>query len=363
MLVDLYIREGLLPRPAQVSFARDIHPILDRLSGLQWVNKAFAAVFGRGAPFDFADPVLLDRVARVHGAADVYKPLRLSIQNMFRDPSADRTDVLTTLPDPGAWPWLYGDSFDATPGDTDPNQYLAPDAEWLRRLDAWANGAFIPDWPPPPRPADIDGYPLPEQPMALDRAALDFCAADAFHPGIELTWPMRHMSIYSEPFRIRRQEEAEPNYGPTLDVPTVLGAHGPLHGQFAGSLSRWMLVPWQIDTGGCLSGYDERQWSDAPSFWPARVPNAVLSRENYRRAVDPTLSHDERVTAFAERRSWFDRLGTDPLLIGEFGAMGVLELLGANCRRMACTTRARSPSSRPPTPTKSSLPSNEESIH
>lgn len=330
VLVNLYIAEGLLPRPSQISFSSHIHPILDRLSGLQWVNKAFAAVFGHGAPFDFADPVLLARLARVHGDGDVYKPLRLSIQNMFRQPDVAGPEGTATSLHAGAWPWLYGDSFGTTPEGTDPNQYLSPDGEWLRWLDAWAEGRFVADWPPPPRPATIEAYPLSEQPAALDRAALEFCAADAFHPGVELTWPMRRLSIYSAPFRIRRREGPEPDYGPTLDVPTVLGANGPLHGQFAGSLSRWMLVPWQVDTGGCLSGYDERQWSDAPSFWPARVPNAVLSRENYRRAVDPSLPHDERVTAFAERRNWFDRLGPPAKLwgerlVGEFGAMGVLE--------------------------------------
>lgn len=329
VLTDLYISEGLLPRPKDVSFSRDIHPVLDRLSGLQWVNSAFAAVFGRGAPFDFTDPVLLDRISRVH-SPDVYRPLRLAIYNMFRDPTTATAGAPAALPDPGAWPWLYGDSFNAVRGDTDPRQYLAPEGERLRALKDWAKGTFIADWPAPPRPTDIDQYPLAEQPATLDRAALDFCAADAFHPGIELTWPMRHMSIYSEPFRIRRRQGPEPDYGSTLDVPTVLGSNGPLHGQFAGSLSRWMLVPWQIDTGGCLAGYDPKQWLDAPSFWPARVPNAVLAHENYRRAVDTAVSSKERTTAFAERRSWFHRLGQDSMkwgefLVDEFGAMGVLE--------------------------------------
>ena len=39
--------------------------------------------------------------------------------------------------------------------------------------------------------------------QGLDKAALHFCLADAFHPGCELTWPMRHASLYSAPFRIR----------------------------------------------------------------------------------------------------------------------------------------------------------------
>jgi hypothetical protein len=50
-----------------------------------------------------------------------------------------------------------------------------------------------PDWGTlPPVPVRIDDYPVEEQPAAFDRAALEVCAADAFHPGIELTWPMRN---------------------------------------------------------------------------------------------------------------------------------------------------------------------------
>lgn len=330
VLVDLYVANGWLPRPERVSFAEHVLPMLDRLSGLQWVNRSFASIFGKGAPFDFTDPVLIDRIARRHGAADVYRPLRESIVSMFRNVEAGPSGEAIMPADPGAWPWLYGDSFGTTPDGSDPNQYLFLEGERLRQLSAWADGDFVPDWPALARPTAIDAYPLAGQPAALDRGALDFCVADAFHPGIELTWPMRRLSIYAEPFRIRRATGDEPDYGPTLDVPTVLGAQGPLHGQFAGSLSRWMLLPWQIDTGGCLSGYDTGLRSDAPSFWPARVPNFVLSHDNYRRATDPTVPEVERVVAFVERRSWFDRLGPGAgdwgkRLIHEFGSMGVIE--------------------------------------
>ena len=91
-----------------------------------------------------------------------------------------------------------------------------------------------------------------------------------------------------------------------------------------------MLLPWQIDTGGCLAGYDDDLEFDAPSFWPARVPNHVLSHENYARATDLSLPREERVAAFTQRRSWFtplNSLGTEwgESLIGRFGTMGVIE--------------------------------------
>lgn len=326
VLVDLYVGNGWLPRPSQVSFARDIQPMLARLSGLQWVNAAFASVFGHGAPFDFASPALLDKLRR-HDEPDVHKPLRGAVFSMFRSVRGAGTGHRLLDAEPGTWPWLYGDSFDASPKNVDPDQFLALGGERLRMMKAWVRGDFVSDLAVP-EPTRIEEYPLELQPAALDRASLDFCVADAFHPGIELTWPMRHLSIYSEPFRIRRRQDPEADYGPTLDRQTALGAPGPLHGQFAGSLSRWMLVPWQIDTGGCLSGYLTDLLEDAPSFWPARVPNTVLSHANYLKAIDPGGSAAHRSEAFAERRSWFFKLGTSnwgEQLIAAFGSMGVIE--------------------------------------
>jgi hypothetical protein len=325
LLSDLYVREKWLARKTEVSFTRDVYPILGRLTGLQWVNKSFSAIFGHKAPFDFADPVLTEKISQIHGGSgiDVFKPLRVAIFKLFREPTPHPSD-------PAAWPWLYGDAF-GTPSETDPNLNLPLDGERLGDLRSWSEGKFVADWGMLPNPpTSIDLYPLNEQPAALDRAALDFCAADAFHPGIELTWPMRHLSLYTAPFRIKPATAPERDYGARLDVATALGAEGPLHAQFPGSLSRWMLLPWQIDTGGCLAGYDDRLVFDAPSFWPSRVPNYVLPYAHYANATDLSLSRTERVYAFAERRSWFFPLNSPATdwgrrLIDAFGSMGVVE--------------------------------------
>ncbi|CAN7769808.1 LodA/GoxA family CTQ-dependent oxidase [Rhizobium leguminosarum] len=325
VLIDLYVQTGWLAPKGAISFTEDIYPILSRMSELQWVNKAFAVVFGHNAPFDFLSESRLDQVNRVHGgsAADVFKNLRIAIYKAFREQNDAAWDQ-------AAWPWLYGDSYDAT-ASIDPYRNLALGGERLRYLKEWSEGNFVADWGKlPARPTAIDQYSLAEQPAMLDRGALDFCAADAFHPGIELTWPMRHRSIYSKAFRIARANAPEPDYGPHLDVPSALGATGPLQGQFPGSLTRWMLLPWQIDTGGCLAGYEDGLTFDAPSFWPTRVPNHVLPYANYLKATDASLPREERMIAFSERRSWFATLnspGTDwgEQLIDQFGNMGVVE--------------------------------------
>lgn len=322
---EVYVRAGWWPRAASVSFTKDVHPLLSRLTGLQWTSSAYAAVFGHGAPFDFEKPDLLDKLCRIHGgASDIYRSLRTAVARMFRTPADGGTD-------PSDWPWLYGDSYDGTGAGRDPSYYFAVGADRLRILTAWEAGKFQADWGQiPAPPSAIDHYPVADQPAALDRAAMEFCAADAFHPGIELTWPMRHASIWAGPFRIARAAGPEPEYGPTLDVPRTLGADGPLHGQFAGSLTRWMLLPWQVDTGGCLAGYEDRLTYDAPSFWPARVPNRVLAQADYLLAIDPSAPPADRASAFAARRSWFTPLGLKGIdwgaaLVTRYGGMGVLE--------------------------------------
>ncbi|NBJ10933.1 LodA/GoxA family CTQ-dependent oxidase [Microvirga arsenatis] len=325
LLTDLYVDAKWLPPKDSISFTEDVYTILARLSSLQWVNRAFAAVFGHSGPFDFCDGAHIERISKIHGGAtaDVFKPLRMAIFKIFREQTPDPSD-------PAAWPWLYGDSF-GTGDPSDRYQNLALGGERLRYLKAWSEGDFVADWGKVPSPPKvIDDYPLRDQPATLDRAALDFCAADAFHPGIELTWPMRHLSIYAKPFRIARATGPEPDYGTHLDAGTATGPKGPLHGQFPGSLTRWMLLPWQIDTGGCLAGYDDKLVYDAPSFWPSRVPNFVLSHANYKRAVDPSLPREERINAFLERRSWFFPLNSlaqdwGEHLIHQFGTMGVVE--------------------------------------
>src|SRR6202012_3083234 len=72
-------------------------------------------------------------------------------------------------------------------------------------LQRWVEGEFEMDWPAKP-PADaLAKGPLAGQPATLDKSALHFCLADTFHPGCEMTWPMRHASLYSKPFRIRHR--------------------------------------------------------------------------------------------------------------------------------------------------------------
>ena len=325
LLVELWQEAGWLTHPSNVSFTNDIYPILGRLSGLQWVNQGFAAFFGPDRPLDFSNPELVDKLCRIHGQNDTFAELRRQIFNTFRPISGDGVSLRSQ-------PWIYGDAFGTFPA-SDPLNGLPlwPAAE--TKMKRWVDGDFIADWGQiPAQPSKLEEIALADQPDMLDRAPLHFCLADAFHPGTELTWPLRHQSIWEKPFRIKARPagELEPDFGDHLTTAIALGADGPLHAQVPGGLSRWMALPWQADTAGCRSGYETDFDPDLPTFWPARVPNHVLTEDAYRRVMDSTLSDSDRLDAFYERRSWYyplNKYGTDDmtLMVRHFAEMGVVE--------------------------------------
>ena len=326
LLTDAYVATGMLPMPATVSFTRDILPVLHRMTGLQWVNAGFAAFFGAGGPMDFSDPALLAKLsATPTGDGDPWQELRRTLLNTYR-----ARDLKAAAP--GLWPWIYGDAFGSFPED-EPNTFLALPSVQAVLMRRWADGDFVDDWDPdtdPPR--SIDDVPLQERPAMLDQAALHFCLADAFHPGCEMTWPMRHTTMYMAPYRFRHRpaDVPEPDYGPNLTPEIALRPGGPLYAQGPGDISRWMALPWQGDTAFCRAGYDPDYDPYLPTFWPARVPNQVLTAEDYAIVMDTGRPRAERLAAFHRRADWLRAIMYQPApevmlsMIKDFGAMGVV---------------------------------------
>ena len=164
---------------------------------------------------------------------------------------------------------------------------------------------------PPRRLADL---PLAAQPGALDRTPLEDCLGGPFHPGIEMTWPMRVPRMWRPPARAHglpfRLHILPPGVAPRDDFGAVLtpeaciGPDGPLTASGPGSLTRWLGVPWQTDEASCLAGYDASTYFPLPSFWAARVPNQVLSEHAYRQSTDRRLPYVQRLKSAAYRQFW-----------------------------------------------------------
>jgi hypothetical protein len=335
LLQNVYMQSGMLDVPQKISFNEHVRPILQRLSELQWVNKGFLSMFGAGAPMNFNDPELMQKLSHVPPDnalyQDPYKELRRGIYNSFRPTNTKTAEI-------AAWPSIYGDAF----GYTNPDPNLPPAASTYLQLPPfytyvltnWVQGLFINDYQPETKkPHKIEEVDLQKQPETLDRSAMHFCLADAFHPGAELTWPMRNASMFRAPYRIRKSEDGitEPLYGATLDNNTVMAVNGPLYGQSAGGLTRWMALPWQGDTAFCRSGYDLEYDPYLPTFWPARVPNQILTDVDYHTLCDTSKPMDIRIAAFQNRPNWTRMFPKSPapevmmFMVSHFSQMGIIE--------------------------------------
>ncbi|CAO3437599.1 LodA/GoxA family CTQ-dependent oxidase [Azospirillum doebereinerae] len=323
LMRDVAIQAGTLPKPERPSFTHDIYPVFERMTGLQWVNAGFAAGFGWNSANDFTTP---EWIARLNDRSLANQETRRVLKNAFRH---DAVDAWSPMP----WPWVYGDAMNIPPAET-PRQYTSLTKTQLAMLDQWVEGDFEDDWGKVPVYTDFAQVPLREQGAVLTKAALDFCLADAFHPGCEMTWPVRYATMYMEPFRFAHAPKGwiEPGMGAILTGESVTIPNGPLYGQLPGGVTRWMAVPWQTDTASCRSGYDKTYDPYVPTFWPARVPNQVLTRENYALVMDKDQPKEVRLAAFANRAAWTAPLGTTSYtdqinnMIRHFDHMGVVEV-------------------------------------
>lgn len=287
---------GLEP-PSPPSFSRQIFPLLKRNVQYQWTNLAVLQEYGWGSGHSFLNPTRLSQLAN---PGRRFEPVRRELFDRFRNP-----DFATFQP--GLLPPCYGDATTLPPSSNRQFQAVLPNQyAWLEQ---WANGEFIPDLSvaananaPPP---SVEDLPLGQQPDALTRASLDAALGGPFHPGCELTWPVRQPILYHAPFRIARRSGPEPNFGPVLTQAIALSPTGPLAGSGPGDLSRWMALPWQTDTSSCLFAYNEAPDIYLPTFWPARVPNNVLTQANYRVIANRRNPMAIRAAAFRSRAYWF----------------------------------------------------------
>lgn len=312
LMRDVAVNDGMLKRPVRPSFTKDILPIFERMTNLQWVNAGFAAAFGWGGQFDYTT---LEWIKKLNDPSSANMEMRRTISNNFR-----RYDVPGATA-PQLWPWLYGDAI-SIPSMGSDRQHSTLSHLQLAFIDQWVKGDFDADFvdmtgcPHVPPPVTLDSLPIEEQPDMMTKAAMDFCLADAFHPGCEMTWPMRTAGMYMSPFRLlhapKNPKVNTTYYGAAMSSDIFTLAEGPLlGGQVPGGITRWMAIPWQTDTASCRDGYTSPYDPYLPTFWPARVPNNMLDEERYKEAVDPNVSEETRRQAFAYRKAWLDDLPLD----------------------------------------------------
>lgn len=290
---DLYTRIAWLPVVERPNFWQHIYPILERMSQMQWVNSGFFMLFGHNSPSDFTHPDLLVQLA---SPAQEHAALRQRYAAWMRDPA-------NTAASPNDFPPTYGDAF----GDYEDiyNENLPFTATQYAWLQAWAEGNF--EASPLAPSLTFDELSAQQQTEALCEAPLEECLGGPFHPGIEITWPLRQAITWDKPFRLKILPEGVApceDFGPLLAPQIALAKGGPLDGNGPGSMTRWLGLPWQTDNANCLSGYCPSAYLPLPSFWSARVPNQVMSMDSYQRLQDTQLNLGQRLKHFDFRQAW-----------------------------------------------------------
>ena len=277
--------------PARPKFSAQIYPLLERFSRSQWVNAGFFREFGWGSPMDFSRPELIARL---------------------NDPGPQSAAVadghLRSVPQGG----LLGHAGRRLARDLRRGGRLRHHRHGPARLDGRA-GDPVRLAPPlgrgglrggrPAGPARVGRHdarragrrPRPRRARPHDRRPVPprgrVHLADAPADAVRRPVP-RQASPGPRP---RPAAPAHLRGRPGLrGAPGRLGAGGP-H-------ARWMACPWQTDTSSCLSAYRPYGGEYLPTFWPARVPNDVLTQENYDILVDPARSPAEKERAFNSSR-------------------------------------------------------------
>ena len=323
---ETFQKAGWIAPPAVSSFTKDIWPIFDRLTGLQWVDHGLFVVHGHGSPLDARDPAVIDRLRDASAGS---APRRQAVVALFRNPEAG--GMLA----PAKLPQIYGDGVDA---DDHALTQLAVTRTQYAHLWRWANGDFADDWPGAiPVPPAFAGLTPADQVAHLERASLHDCLGGPFHPGIEITWVMRLPLLWKRAYRLNvlpTDQPARQSYGAILTPVVCTGPGGPFDGVAAGALTRFLGVPWQTDGASCNSAADYEPWTflSMPTFWGARVPDQVFAAANYERAaaLDPAALPVQLQKHFMLRVDWlrdirdFDYYGRIARMVGQWAGLGMV---------------------------------------
>ena len=342
----------------------DVFPILYRLYRMQWVNQA-----------DFADNSLNDELKdiefnRLLVAGDSEKALRERIFKRFRNPiytegaqiertesgelisksrlipSKDQTNIKPSpTPAPLQLPYYPGDGVDY-PGS--PLQWFAIPPFMYKHLENWAAGDFSVSEAEVQAAQSIESLgqfysgvfaESPHSAWLCARAALDDMYGGGFHPGVELTWPMRRKQMYAinteqasvsgdinllglREFRINATADIEAvfyrDYGRVITADDVRkSVAGDAAAKWLwqitpGDLTKWMGIPWQSDAASCQAVYTEQDFP-VPAWWAANLPVTIVPAaryEQFKQGYSPESPSSEESVAvarqaqFAARQPW-----------------------------------------------------------
>ena len=336
-----------------------VFPMLYRLYRMQWVNLGdFLAPSFREVIDKLTDEgklkYLFQKNPRGEAAA-----VREKIFSLFRNPAYPvlnepiiPSSSTTSIEDRGVGttelmlPYYPGDGVNY-PGS--PAQWFAIPPLLYDQLKKWKDGDFKPMRLPD---SNIDAIgevfrrkyldaakDERKKPLLMTRAVLETLYGGGFHPGVELTWPMRHNLIYA--VNVEVYEDVTENFGlfglreirvnaatpeeqqkiyyndfglqmGSEDIRESMDSNHKKHWLWKitpGDLTKWMGIPWQSDAGSCQAVYVDKQYP-IPAWWAANLPVHVLPQESYHKLLDPNILDDTKKNIFANREDWLHTANT-----------------------------------------------------
>jgi len=336
-----------------------VFPMLYRLYRMQWVNLGdFLAPSFREVIEKITDEGKLQYLFKKNPKGEA-GAVREKIFNLFRNPAYPilnepiiPSSSTTGIDNRGVGttelmlPYYPGDGINY-PGS--PAQWFAIPPLLYEQLKKWMDGDFKPMRLPS---SDIDaiGEVFRKQyldaakderkkPLLMTRAVLETLYGGGFHPGVELTWPMRHDLIYAE--NVEVYEDVTENFGLfglreiRINAATPAEQQNIYYNDFGlemisediresmdhnhkkhwlwkitpGDLTKWMGIPWQSDAGSCQNVYVDKQYP-IPAWWAANLPVHVLPEESYQKLRDPKILADTKKNIFANREDWLHTANT-----------------------------------------------------
>jgi len=336
-----------------------VFPMLYRLYRMQWVNLGdFLAPSFREVIEKLTADGKLEYLFKKNPKREA-DAVREKIFNLFRNPAYPilnepiiPSSSTTGIDNRGVGttelmlPYYPGDGINY-PGS--PAQWFAVPPLLYDQLKKWMEGDFKPMRLPHSN-IDAIGEVFRKQyldaakderkkPLLMTRAVLETLYGGGFHPGVEVTWPMRHNVMYAE--NVEVYEDVTENFGLfglreirinaatpaeqqeiyyndfgfqmiSEDIRESMETHHKKHWLWKitpGDLTKWMGIPWQSDAGSCQAVYVDKQYP-IPAWWAANLPVHVLPEENYHKLQDPDILPDTKKNIFANREDWLHTANT-----------------------------------------------------
>ncbi len=346
-----------------------IFPVFYRLYRMQWVNLS-----------DFLSPSFRETIDQIiekgefkllFNNSEEAKPLREKIFNLFRDPLYNYNNEpiipsksITDITNIGSgneeikYPFYPGDGINY-PGS--PAQWFAIPPILYDELKKWRDGNFKPlekdfknmqDTGEYYREQYLEAAKDPSKSaLLMTKAVLETLYGGGFHPGVELTWPMRHKEMYKEntlvypevthnnslfglrEIRINTASKKEQSqifyndFGFQMDSDDVNDSIKPDNSKHwlwkttPGDLTKWMGIPWQSDAGSCQKVFLDSQYP-IPAWWAANLPVDVLTEESLVAMRNTKLTPNTVEYLYANRSPWL--MTTDTGYVGYHAEGGYL---------------------------------------